>query len=73
MGMFGALLVFDRRFKGMIRLGPEQACSCNVTRHHRPLFLLFYILDASGSRNKLGTSWCNARRILLRHEARVES
>jgi hypothetical protein len=28
-----------------------------------------YIHDASGSRNKLGTPRCNARRILLRHEA----
>jgi hypothetical protein len=34
---------------------------------------LFDIHDASGSRNKLGTLWCNARRILLRHEARDES
>jgi hypothetical protein len=34
---------------------------------------LLYIHDASGSRNKLGTPWCNARRILLRHEARDES
>jgi hypothetical protein len=29
--------------------------------------------DRSGSRNKLGTPFCNARRILLRHEARDES
>jgi hypothetical protein len=28
---------------------------------------LLYIHDCSGSRNKLGTPWCNARRILLRH------
>jgi hypothetical protein len=34
---------------------------------------ILYIHDASGSRNKLGTPWCNARRILLRHEARDES
>jgi hypothetical protein len=34
---------------------------------------LLYIHDASGSRNKLGTAWCNARRILLRHEVRDES
>jgi hypothetical protein len=34
---------------------------------------LLYIYDASVSRNKLGTPWCNARRILLRHEARGES
>jgi hypothetical protein len=34
---------------------------------------LLYIHDASGSRNKLGTPLCNARRILLRHEARDES
>jgi hypothetical protein len=34
---------------------------------------LLYIHDASGSRNKLGTPRCNARRILLRHEARGES
>jgi hypothetical protein len=31
------------------------------------------IHDASGSRNKLGTPWCNARTILLGHEARDES
>jgi hypothetical protein len=31
---------------------------------------LLYIHDASGSHNKLGTPWCNAHRILLRHEAR---
>jgi hypothetical protein len=36
-------------------------------------FRILYIHDASGSRNKLGTPWCNARRILLRHEARDES
>jgi hypothetical protein len=34
---------------------------------------ILYIHDASGSRNKLGTPRCNARRILLRHEARDES
>jgi hypothetical protein len=34
---------------------------------------LLYVHDASGSRNKLGTPWCNARRILLRNEARDES
>jgi hypothetical protein len=34
---------------------------------------LLYIHDASGFRNKLGTPWCNVRRILLRHEARDES
>jgi hypothetical protein len=33
---------------------------------------LLYIHDASGSRNKLGTPWCKARRILLRHESRDE-
>jgi hypothetical protein len=32
-----------------------------------------YIHDASGSCNKLGTLWCKARRILLRHEAWDES
>jgi hypothetical protein len=31
---------------------------------------LLCLHDASGSRNKLGTPWSNARRILLRHEAR---
>jgi hypothetical protein len=31
------------------------------------------IYDAAGSRNKLGTPRCNARRILLQHEARDES
>jgi hypothetical protein len=34
---------------------------------------LLYIHDAAGSRNKLGTPWYNARRKLLRHEARNES
>jgi hypothetical protein len=34
---------------------------------------LLYIHDASGSRNELGTSWCNPRGILLSHEARDES
>jgi hypothetical protein len=34
---------------------------------------LLYIHGASGSRNKLGTPWCNACRILLRHETRDES
>jgi hypothetical protein len=34
---------------------------------------LLYIHDASGSRNKRGTPWCNARRILLRFEVRDES
>jgi hypothetical protein len=38
-----------------------------VTGHH------LYIHDASGSLNKLGPPGCNARRILLRHEARGES
>jgi hypothetical protein len=71
--MFGALSVFGRRIKGMIRLRPEQVWTCNVTRHHRPLLSPSYIHDASGSRNKLGTPRCNARRILLRHEARDES
>jgi hypothetical protein len=33
---------------------------------------LLYIPDASGSRNKQWTPWCNARRILLRREARDE-
>jgi hypothetical protein len=66
-GMFGALSVFGRRIKGMIRLRPEHVWTYNVTRHHRPL------LSPSGSRNKLGTPSCNARRILLRHETRDES
>jgi hypothetical protein len=34
---------------------------------------LLYVHYACGSRNKLGTSWCNTRRILLHHEARDES
>jgi hypothetical protein len=34
---------------------------------------LFFIPDASCSRNKPGTPWCNTCRILLRHEARDES
>jgi hypothetical protein len=34
---------------------------------------LLCIHDASGSSKKLETPWCNARRILLRHEARDES
>jgi hypothetical protein len=66
--MFGALSVFGRHIKGMIRLRPEQVWTCNVTRHYRPL-LSPYVHDASGSHNKLGTPWSNARRILLRHEA----
>jgi hypothetical protein len=65
--MFGALSVFGRHIKGMIRLRPEQVWACNVTRYHRPL------LSPSGSRNKLGTPRCNARSILLRHEARDRS
>jgi hypothetical protein len=73
MGMFGALSVFGRRIKGMIRLRTERVWTCNVTRHHRPLLSLLYIRDASGSRNKMGTPWCRARRILSRHEARDES
>jgi hypothetical protein len=37
MGLFGVLSVFGRRIKGMIRLRPEQAWTCNVTLHfHRP-------------------------------------
>jgi hypothetical protein len=40
----------------------------NVTSVYQPLHH-----DASGSRNKLGTPWCNSRKILLRHEARDES
>jgi hypothetical protein len=72
-GMFGALTVLGRRIKGMMRLRPEQVYTCNVTRHHRPLLSLLYIHGASASRNKLGTPWCNARRILLRREARDES
>jgi hypothetical protein len=50
----------------MIWLRPEQVWTCNMTRHHRPL------LSPSGSRNKLETPFCNARRILLRHKARDE-
>jgi hypothetical protein len=33
---------------------------------------LLCIHYASGSRNKLATPWCNARRMLLLHEARVK-
>jgi hypothetical protein len=51
----------------MIRLRLEQIWTCNVIRHHRPL------LSPSGSSNKLGTPWCNARRILLQHEAQDEN
>jgi hypothetical protein len=32
--MFGALAVFGRRIKGMIRLQHEQVWTWNVTRHH---------------------------------------
>jgi len=32
-GLFGALSVFGRRIKGMIRLRPEQAWTDNVTRN----------------------------------------
>jgi hypothetical protein len=42
-GVFGALLVFGRRIKGMIRLRSKQGWTCNVTRPHRPL------LSPSGS------------------------
>jgi hypothetical protein len=38
----------------------------------RPSHLL-YNHDASGSHNKLGTPWCNARRIPLHHEAQYIS
>jgi hypothetical protein len=34
---------------------------------------LLYIHDASVSRNKLGTPWCNTHRILLHHEAWYET
>jgi len=42
----------------------------HVTTLHS--FHLLYIHYASGSRNKLGTAWCNAHRILLCHEAQNE-
>ena len=32
-GLFGVLSVFGRRIQGMIRLQPEQVCTCNVTLH----------------------------------------
>jgi hypothetical protein len=32
-GFFGVLSVFGRRFKGMIRLRPEQVWTCSVTLH----------------------------------------
>jgi hypothetical protein len=38
-GLFGVMLVFGRRIKGMIRLRPEQVLMGNVTRHHHPLHL----------------------------------
>jgi hypothetical protein len=47
--MFGALSVFGRYFKGMIRLGPEQVWTCNVTRQppYAPLaFFTFMMLLA---------------------------
>jgi hypothetical protein len=66
MGMFSALSVFGRRIKGMIWLRSEQVGTCNVTRHHHLL------LSPLGSRNKLGTPWCNTHRILLCNEARDE-
>jgi hypothetical protein len=33
--MIGALSVFGRRIKGLIRLRPEQVWTCNVTRHYQ--------------------------------------
>jgi hypothetical protein len=49
--MFGALSVFDRRIKGMIRLRPEHVWTCNVTRHYfvsAPLaFFTFMLLLVS--------------------------
>ena len=40
-GLFGVLSVFGLPIRRMIRLRPEQVWTCNVTRHHRPLFSLF--------------------------------
>jgi hypothetical protein len=45
--MFGALSVFVRRIKGMVRLQPEQVWTGNVTRHHYLLLSLVFIRDAS--------------------------
>jgi hypothetical protein len=68
--MFGALWVFGCHIKGMIRLWTGLATwHVTTVRSSR----LLYIHDASGSSNKLGTPWCNAQSILLRHEARDES
>jgi hypothetical protein len=68
--MFGAQSVFGRRIKGMIGYGLSR--SGRATLHITTVrsSRLLYIDDASVSRNKLGTPWCNARRVLLRHEAR---
>jgi hypothetical protein len=51
--------------------GYDQSRSERATWHVTTFcsYRLLYIHEASGSRNKLGTPWCNARRILLRHEA----
>jgi hypothetical protein len=51
-------------------------CSCGRATWHVttvPSSRLLYIRDASGSRNKQGTPWYSARRILLHHEVRDES
>jgi hypothetical protein len=53
---------------GLSRSGRE-TWHVTIVRSSRLLCIHY----ASGSRNKLGTPWCNARRILLCHEARNES
>jgi hypothetical protein len=63
--MFGALSVFGRRIKGMIKLQHEQiklqheqVWTWNVTRHH---YLLFPLAFVRGSVWKSGANlWCCA-------------
>jgi hypothetical protein len=74
--MFNGLLVFGHCIKGMRRLQPEQVWTSGYATLHVTTIRsshLLYIHDASGSRNKLGTPWYNAQRILLYHEAQDES
>jgi hypothetical protein len=40
--MFGALSVFGRRIKGMMRLQHEQVWTWNVTRHHCLLLSAYF-------------------------------
>jgi hypothetical protein len=56
-----------------MRLRPKQVWTCNVTRRHRPPLSPSLYSWRFWLPNKLWTPCCNARKILLRHEARDES